>query len=199
MKKILLILIAILLILCSWLGYQNYSKSQDLEDWASNYKTLSLSRQNIENECHVYKFKVDQLDYYTDSLIKSMDSVRKELGIKDKQLQQLAYLKQNITKKDTIYVPYTIFVEDLKMDTTIGDQWYQLHLDLTYPNSICIEPNFVSDTYINTYSYKETINKPRKFFLFRWFQKKHTVTKVTIVEKNPYIKTEEKVFIDIIE
>ena len=36
---------------------------------------------------------------------------------------------------------------------------------------------------------RETIDPPKKFFLFRWFQKKHNVTYVDIINDNPYIKT----------
>lgn len=197
MKKFLFILIGCLIALCIWLFTQNAQKDQEIAQWANNYKTLNISKINSDSESFVYKFKVDQLNYYTDDLIKKMDSLRKELKIKDKEIESMYYLKQNISKKDTICLKDTIFIENLKLDTVIGDEWYQLHLDLEYPNTICVAPDFKSETYINTFSKKETVNKPKKFFLFRLFQKKHIITKVIVNEKNPYINTEEKVFIEI--
>lgn len=197
MKKFLFILIGCLIALCIFLFNQNQEKDQEINQWANNYKTLNISKINSESESFVYKFKVDQLNYYTDDLIKKMDSLRKELKIKDKEIESMYYLKQNISKKDTICLKDTIFIENLKLDTVLGDEWYQLHIDLEYPNIICVAPDFKSETYINTFSKKETIDKPKKFFLFRLFQKKHIITKVIVNEKNPYINTEEKVFIEI--
>lgn len=197
MKKFLFILIGCLIALCIWLFTQNAQKDQEIAQWANNYKTLNISKINSDSESFVYKFKVDQLNYYTDDLIKKMDSLRKELKIKDKEIESMYYLKQNISKKDTICLKDTIFIENLKLDTVLGDEWYQLHIDLEYPNTICVAPDFKSETYINTFSKKETIDKPKKFFLFRLFQKKHIITKVIVNEKNPYINTEEKVFIEI--
>ena len=199
MKKFLFILIGCLIALCIWLFTQNAQKDQEIAQWANNYKTLNISKINSDSESFVYKFKVDQLNYYTDDLIKRMDSLRKELKIKDKEIESMYYLKQNISKKDTICFKDTIFIENLKLDTVLGDEWYQLHIDLEYPNTICVAPDFKSETYINTFSKKETIDKPKKFFLFRLFQKKHIITKVIVNEKNPYINTEEKVFIEIIK
>lgn len=50
-----------------------------------------------------------------------------------------------------------------------------------------------------TYSKKETIDPPKKFFLCRWFQKKQTILEVKIVEKSPYIEQKESRFIEIIK
>lgn len=199
MKKFLFILIGCLIALCIFLFNQNQKKDQEINQWANNYKTLNISKINSESESFVYKFKVDQLNYYTDSLIHKMDSIRKELKIKDKEIESMQYLRQNISKNDTILLKDTIFIENLKLDTTLGDDWYQLHLDFEYPNIICVSPDFKSETYINLFSKKETINKPKRFFLFRLFQKKHIITKVIVNEKNPYINTEEKVFIEIMK
>lgn len=199
MKKFLFILIGCLIALCLWLFNQNSQKDEEIAQWANNYKTLNISKINSENECYVYKFKVDQLNYYTDSLIQKMDSIRKQLKIKDKEIQSMYYLQQNISRKDTLFLKDTIFVKNLKLDTLLEDNWYKLYIDLEYPNIICASPTFKSETYINTFSKKETIDKPKRFFLFRLFQKKHIITKVIVNEKNPYINTEEKVFIEIMK
>ena len=61
------------------------------------------------------------------------------------------------------------------------------------------EATFISEKYIITNKRKETINPPKKFFLFRWFQRKHWVMEVYIKEKNPYIKEINNKFVEIIE
>jgi hypothetical protein len=68
------------------------------------------------------------------------------------------------------------------MDTTVGDNWYSVNLNLSYPGRIALNPSFKSEKYIIVHSKKETIDPPKKFFLLRWFQKKHTILEVDVVE-----------------
>lgn len=196
-NKIIVALSIILVILLGFTYFNTKSLNTKYENAVTNYKALALSKDILSNTCIQYQFKVNQLSYYTDSLILKMDSLRKSLGIKDKQLKEMGYVKTVISKTDTISFKDTIFVDNLCLDTVIQDQWYQLNLSLTYPDEICIEPTFKSEMHLNTYVNKETIEKPRKFFLFRLFQKKHYVTKVTVTEDNPYIKIQDKIFINV--
>jgi hypothetical protein len=46
---------------------------------------------------------------------------------------------------------------------------------------------------------RETVDPPKKFFLCRWFQKKHTVVKVVVKENNPHVIDQENVFIEIVD
>ena len=85
------------------------------------------------------------------------------------------------------------------MDTTIKDEWYQLNLGLRYPNTIITNPSFISEKYIVLNYKKETINPPKKCAIARWFQKKHKVVEVNIIEKNPYIENKQQKFIEIIK
>ena len=77
--------------------------------------------------------------------------------------------------------------------------WYSENLSLRYPDTIITNPKFISDKYIVLNTDKQTIDPPKKFFIARWFQKKQTIIEVNIVEKNPYIKTKEQKFIEIIK
>ena len=129
-----------------------------------------------------------------------MNDVRKELKIKDKDLKQMQYLLSEATKKDTIVFGDTLFREPtLDIDTIIGDKWYSIRLGLKYPNLITTNPTLKREKYIIVNKKKETINPPKKFFLFRWFQRKHWVMEVNIKEKNPYIKEVNNKFVEIIE
>ena len=112
-----------------------------------------------------------------------------ELNIKDKDLKQLQYLKTLAKKTDTIIVKDTIFVEDLTLDTTIQDTWHKTNIQLLYPSTIIINPEFISDKKIVTYLKKETIKPPKKCKFARAFQKKHKVIVVNIQENKKGIKT----------
>jgi hypothetical protein len=59
-----------------------------------------------------------------------LNQARRELKIKDADLKELQYLKTLATKTDTVFISDTIFVEKTNLDTTIGDKWYQLNLQL---------------------------------------------------------------------
>ena len=181
-----------------------YNRNQNLKEeisiLMSNQKTFIAENSSLKNENRVFKFTIEQLNYYNDSILEKMNDVRKELKIKDKNLKQMQYLLSEATKKDTIVFRDTLFREhSLNIDTLIGDKWYNIRLGLKYPNLITASPTFISEKYIIVNKKKETINPPKKFFLFRWFQKKHWVMEVNIKEKSPYIREVDNKFVEIIE
>lgn len=184
--------------------YVLYNKNQELKDdlsvSISNEKAFMAENSSLKDDSKAFKFTIEQLEYYNDSILQKMNEVRKELKIKDKDLKQMQYLLSEATKKDTIVFGDTLFREPtLDIDTIIGDKWYSIRLGLKYPNLITTNPTFISEKYIIVNKKKETINPPKKFFLFRWFQRKHWVMEVNIKEKNPYIKEVNNKFVEIIE
>ena len=203
-KKYIRIGIAILISLLSISVYTLYTNNQKLKEKISismsNQKAFVAENSSLKKENRVFKFTIEQLNYYNDSILQKIDEVRKELKIKNKNLKQLQYLLSVSTKKDTVLFTDTIFEnKELALDTLIGDKWYNIRLGLKYPNLIYTEPTFISEKYIIVNKKKETVNPPKKFFLFRWFQKKHWVMEVHIKEKNPYIKEINNKFVEIIE
>ena len=204
MTKYIKIIIAALIVSLSIGSYILYTKNQSLKDElsisVSNEKAFIAENSSLKDENRVFKFTIEQLNYYNDSILQKMNKVRKELKIKDKDLKQMQYLLSEATKKDTIVFRDTLFREPtLDIDTIIGDKWYSIRLGLKYPNLITTNPTFISEKYIIVNKKKETINPPKKFFLFRWFQRKHWVMEVNIKEKNPYIKEVNNKFVEIIE
>lgn len=204
MTKYIKIIIAALIVSLSIGSYILYTKNQSLKDElsisVSNQKAFIAENSSLKDENRVFKFTIEQLNYYNDSILQKMNDVRKELKIKDKDLKQMQYLLSEATKKDTIVFRDTLFREPtLDIDTIIGDKWYSIRLGLKYPNLITTNPTFISEKYIIVNKKKETINPPKKFFLFRWFQRKHWVMEVNIKEKNPYIKEVNNKFVEIIE
>ncbi len=186
------------------IGIYIWNERQDLKKEVctlrNNQKAFIAENSSLKNESRAFKFTIEQLNYYNDSILQKMNDVRKELKIKDGNLKQLQYLKSISTRKDTVLFTDTIFKDrNLVLDTLIGDKWYNIRLGLKYPNLIYTEPTFTSEKYIIVNKKKETINPPKKFFLFRWFQKKHWVMEVHVMEKNPYIKETNNKFVEIIE
>lgn len=202
--KYIRIIVSSLLVLLAIGSCVLYNKNQNLKEELSisisNEKAFIAENSSLKEENRVFKFTVEQLNYYNDSILQKMNDVRKELKIKDKDLKQMQYLLSEATKKDTIVFRDTLFREPtLDIDTLVGDKWYQMRLGLKYPSTITTDPKFVSEKYIMVDYKKETINPPKKCWLLRLFQKKHTILEVNVVEKNPYIENKNSRFIEIIK
>lgn len=114
--------------------------------------------------------------------------MQKELRIKDKSIAQLQYRLSIAKRVDTLKLRDTIFVPDFKIDTVIGDKWFSQELHMEYPNTIISSPEITLENYVALNNKKETVKPRKKFFLWRWFQRKQTVTEVEVVEKNIYVK-----------
>ena len=85
------------------------------------------------------------------------------------------------------------------MDTLIGDKWYKAQLGLKYPSKIDLTVSMKSVKHIIVHNKRETINPPKKFWLWRLFQKKHTIQEVVVDEENPYIEAGSQKFINIVK
>ncbi len=203
-KKYIRIGIVILVSLLAISTYTLYTNNQKLKEEISismsNQKAFIAENSSLKEENRVFKFTIEQLNHYNDSILQKMNEVRKELKIKDRDLKQMQYLLSEAQKKDTIVFRDTLFREPtLKIDTLLGDRWYQMKLELRYPSTIITEPKFVSEKYVIVDYKKETINPPKKCAIARWFQKKHKVVEVNVVEKNPYIENKKSKFIEVIK
>lgn len=203
-SKYIKISIAILMVSLFISSYILYTKNQDLREELSisisNEKAFITENSLLKNENRVFKFTIEQLNYYNDSILEKMNEVRKGLDIKDKDLKQMQYLLSEAQRKDSIVFRDTLFKEPvLNLDTIIRDKWYQMKLGLRYPSTIITEPKFTSEKYIVTSIKKETINPPKKCWLLRLFQKKHKVLEVEVVEKCPYVENKQQRFVEIIE
>ena len=202
MKKLVYILIGVL-ILTGVSLYWLYGKYQQLSNLYSisieNIKAYDAELSGLTNDTKVYKLTIEQLNYFNDSITKKMNEVRKELGIKDSKIKQMQYKLSHIEKSDSLTLPDTIFVNSFKLDTIMGDEWANNHIIMSYPNKIKITPRFKLESFLFVDAKKETIKPPKKFFLFRWFQKRHTVLNITVKENNPYVETDRQKFIEIIK
>ena len=200
MKKYIIILILILVGAVAYLSYQNKQLTTKYETSIENIKAYDAQLSGLKDNNRVFKLTIDQLNYSNDSIINRMKEVQKELGIKDKRLQQLQYDLSHAQRNDTIILSDTIFKSpEFKLDTIVGDKWFKTNLHLEFPSTIALKPEIELERYTFINGKRETVNPPKKFFLFRWFQKKHTVVEVNVREMNPYVKNKTQRFIQIIE
>jgi hypothetical protein len=199
MNKYLIISIIILVSIISFLGYTNKKLSNQYAIAYENIKAYDAELSGLKDDTKVYKLTIEQLNYFNDSIIKKMNEVRKELGIKDSKIKQMQYKLSHIEKSDSLTLPDTIFVNSFKLDTIMGDEWANNHIIMSYPNKIKITPRFKLESFLFVDAKRETIKPPKKFFLFRWFQKRHTVLNITVKENNPYVETDRQKFIEIIK
>lgn len=165
-----------------------------------NVKSYSELFSNSENKNRGFKLTIDQLQYFNDSILRELNKTRESLKIKDSKLKSLQYLSSTFIKYDTLIIKDTLFKDpQIQVDTILSDEWYSIRIGLKYPSTITVNPMFRSVKHIVVSSRRETVNPPKKFFLFRWFQKKHTVLNIDVIEKNPYMKEQNSRYIEIIK
>ena len=204
--KIKLIIVAIIAVIITALStttaiMNNRIKklNREVAEAITNIKAYELENSALKDDTIEFQYTIEQLNYSKDSLNQRINKLRKELNIKDKDIQKLQYIVSENQKKDSIVVRDTVFIKDVKVDTTLTDDWSKLHLQLKYPNTVIADYSFKNESLVTTYLKKETLNTPHKCAFIRWFQKKHKVIHVEINEQNPYCETKEQRFINIID
>ena len=150
-----------------------------------NVEAYRTDNSDLKETARQYKMTIDDLTYSNDSLDKKIVRVMNELKIKDNKVKELQYQLTQANRTDTIKLVDTIFKENTNIDTTFGDEWYNMQLKLQYPSTVITSPTFNSEQFVYIYTTKVYNSTPSKCFFIRWFQKKHTVTEVKIEEKNP--------------
>ena len=203
MKKYIYIGIAVVIILLALaLGYTVVNSKSLEKKWKEameNVKAYSQQYSTSEKNTRALKLNVEQLESSNDSILQELNSARKELKVKNSKLQSLQYVSSSFARADTITLVDTLFKDrSISIDTTLSDEWYSVRVGLSYPSTIAIKPEFKSIKNIVVSTKKETVNPPKKFFLWRWLQKKQTVLNIDVVEKNPYVKDESNRYVKII-
>lgn len=202
MAKWLVAIIVILLSVVSILWQHNRTVNEDWKRAEANVKAYSVQFGKEQQKNTALQLTIDQLGYFKDSILEELNATRRELKIKDSNLKSLQRISSSFSRTDTLIISQvdTLFKEpDLHVDTILWDEWYQLRLGLKYPSTIAVKPQFKSVKHVVVSSKKETVNPPKKFFLFRWFQKKHWVIHVDVIEKNPYAEDETSRYVEIIK
>lgn len=175
------------------------SADKKWKEAVENTKAYSELFSNSENKNRAFKLTIDQLKNSNDSIFQELNGARKELKVKDSKLKSLQYVSSSFSKGDSITFPDTVFINShVNIDTLLSDNWYSVKVGLKYPSTITVEPTFKSIKYIVVSAKKETVNPSKRFFLFRWFQKKQIRLNVDVVEKNPYVQNQDNRFVEIV-
>ncbi len=192
------------------LGTTVYIQHNTINSISQDYATATLNlkayvdensalKEDTLKKSRVFQLTVNQFTQYSDSLLVKLDKYRKDIKVKDKQIQSLQYIASN-TKVDTfIKFKDSILVVGTKIDTTIRDNWFSLKMSLRYPDTIRVIPAFKNELFVAIHTTRETIEPPYKFFLWRWFQKKQTVVVADVKDESPYTELGTQRFIQIVK
>ena len=182
------------LLLCWWITLHNQNKklSQSLETAQNNIEAYQGLLSDSQQASNVLKLTVEQLQNSKDSVLHKLDSVRKELKIKPKQIHTAATQTQvlnvigskgvggNIIVKDSIYTDSILYNPLTKVKYTIGNDTVNIAIDLR------------NEQYLYVYTKREYKNK-KNFFkrLFTLDFKKVTKYKYNIVNTNDLLKSKD--------
>lgn len=200
-KKVIMCIILGLILTLGITCFIQFKVNQNLKQEhavaTANIKSLLDDR---DNEIIELQLSMDVLRNTKDSTIQNLLAQKDKLNIKNKELQTMVSLASQFYVHDTIPVYDTIFREpDFVMDTCITDEWRTTCVEMKYPNHVCVDATMRSQKEVFVTAKRETIDPPKKCFFLRWFQKKHTVTRIIINEENPYIEDQENVYIRVID
>ncbi len=165
----------------------------------NNNKAYEAERDSLKNNTVQFQFTVNQLNHSKDSLLNRLNEVRKQLKIKDKEINELQYFASLTEKSDSIIVHDTIFQKGVVLDTLVGDDWSQLAIHAEYPNILNTDYSFKNSTVVLMHNSRVTVDPPKKCWLARLFQKKQTIVEIDVVQENPYCINQEQKFIKILE
>ena len=182
------------LLLCWGITLHNQNKklSQSLETAQNNIEAYQELYNDSQQASNVLKLTVEQLQNSKDSILHKLDSVRKELKIKPKQIHTAATQTQvlnvigskgvggNIIVKDSIYTDSILYNPLTKVKYTIGNDTVNIAIDLR------------NEQYLYVYTKREYKNK-KNFFkrLFTLDFKKVTKYKYNIVNTNDLLKSKD--------
>lgn len=169
-------------------------------DARNNIKAYEQLYDSTVNQNRKFELTIDELNYSRDSIVQELNRVRKENNVLDKRIKSLSYVSSVVEIHDTLRLRDTLFVrEGVSVDTAFVSPWYNIDFHLAYPDTLGFGISVPSEKYIIASKKKETIDPPKKCFIGRLFQKKHTVIDVQVIEKNPYIKTDQSRFIEVVD
>lgn len=204
-KILITLVIALSILLCISIYIDRCRIAQNKSNEV-NLKAYIALNDTLKSTNRMFEFKASQLNYLNDSLVNQMNTIRKNIGVKDKNLKGLGYIKSTVRIHDTVLVNR---IRDgdktLSIDTVINKKWYQIEID--YKGSRCSEckdtlivsPKVSSEKYVVISTSKEYVDAPKKWWLQRIFQKKEEVVDVKVVETNPYIYSDHERFIKVIK
>ena len=204
-KILIALVIALSILLCISIYIDRCRIAQNKSNEA-NLKAYIALNDTLISTNRMFEFKASQLNYINDSLVNQMNTIRKNIGVKDKNLKGLGYIKSTVRIHDTVFVNR---IRDgdkpLSIDTVINKKWYQIEIDYKggrcneCKDTLVVSPKISSEKYVVISTSKEYVDAPKKWWFQRIFQKKEEVVDVKVVETNPYIYSDHERFIKVIK
>lgn len=162
-----------------------------------NVEAYQVANSGLEGEIRQQKMTISDLYSSLDSIDRKLISTMRQLKISDNKVKEMQYQSGQASRIDTIIISDTIFDHNINIDTSIGDYWYNIRLQLEYPSTIITTPTLNSEQYIYIFNEKKYVGGKSKWFFINWFKKKYISTEVRVEERNPYIKITNQKFIEI--
>ena len=204
-KMLIALVIALSILLCISIYIDRCRIAQNKSNEA-NLKAYIALNDTLMSTNRMFEFKASQLNYINDSLVNQMNTIRKNIGVKDKNLKGLGYIKSTVRIHDTVFVNRIRDGDNsLSIDTVINKKWYQIEIDYKggrcseCKDTLIVSPKISSEKYVVISTSKEYVDAPKKWWLQRIFQKKEEVVDVKVVETNPYIYSDHERFIKVIK
>lgn len=177
-------------------------KDAKIEQTTNNIKALERGVEQWRNKhgqevsrSLQFEYTLSEFKNSTDKLNLELKELLKKQDIKLNKLEQIIYAHQSVD---------TIIYREIDIPT-MPDTTLDLS-DKNITNIIKLSPTRVSsqvaltnEVLLPMTARRETIGAPKKFFLFRWFQKKHIIVEGSWINTNPLITNKEQRFIKIIE
>lgn len=191
-KAILSLSVAFCVIYGTILYKENKKLSERLELAQNNIQAYQGALSGSQQACNVLKLEAKDLANQNDKLLNRIDSLRKEIKIKNKEIKTAA------TQTQIVYVNGGKGVEEgiINKDTTYTDSIkYNEETTAIYTlmkDSIDIQLDIRNTQYL--YTYKKKTYKNKKSFIKRLFTldfKKQTQYKYEIINTNDLIKTSD--------
>lgn len=160
-------------------------------------RSYALEAAGARGDARVYAMTVRELEASRDTLMTRLDSIRKAAGVRDRRLRAISWRETVVERVDTVWLADSIFVRS--MDTTLSDGWVSSRLTVVAPDMVSLDVKVRNETSLVVSTRRETVRPPRRFPLFRLFQRKHTVVEVKAIEGNPHCVERERRHVEIID
>ena len=151
----------------------------------------------LAGNAHVMRLTAAALKESIDSLNVSLDSTRRALKVKDRELKGLGYISSSAVVRDTVTIGREVTVHE-PIDTVLDDGWRRLAVSADTSGRLAVGLSVRSEKSLVVAARRVPVSNV-KCFIGRLFSKKRTEVTVDVVEKNPYITVDRTRFIEIVD
>lgn len=160
-------------------------------------ESYSSELSGARGEARVFRVRAEELAASRDTLMARIDSLRRSAGVRLRDLRSAHWRETVVERVDTLWMADSIFVAD--MDTVVDDGWTRAELSFRAPRSVTVGVSVRNETALLVKARREIVGRPRRFPLFRLFQKRRTVVEVEALEGNPRCVERARRHVEIID